>query len=400
MTIRAYLKKADSSGLSRVALVLYSAGKQQWIKTTIKVLPASWDQEGQYIKASQPHSKKLNAKLGEFKVEIANAIEALLKRKIIPTTETVTRYIAPNGAKAVFDGEPVTLSSLLFGYEESNTGRLKPGYLRKYATIGRSLDEHCPGMLADDFNSDELNRYISDYLLDVCEIENNTVHDYVRRIRYVMERAFKRRLINNPECLDFSYKYIQPKPFWLDWGDVEKIESYEPFQKDQIYKEEFLFRCYTGLRWSDVTNLRPEHFIRKDGHVYYDFHVVKTSLSQNIEMNPKAAAIIKKWAYRIPKLYQSDCNERIKVIAKASKLDNVVEKIKFKGSERIVELLPKWKLVTTHVARRSFARHWMDLGGDIGKLSKYLGHSSIDQTSSYVGYTTSEVNKELRRIMG
>lgn len=398
MTIRAFLKKPDKSGLCRIAMVFYSGGKQQWIKTTIKVLPASWDQEGQYIKASQPHSKKLNAKLGEFKVEIANAVEALLKRKVIPTTETVTEYMAPKAVAA--ESSAISLSSLLFGYEESNTGRLKPGYLRKYGTIGRSLDEHCPGMMADDFNSDELNQYISDYLLDVCEVENNTVHDYVRRIRYVMERAFKRRLINNAECLDFSYKYIQPKRFWLDWEDVEKIEAYEPFLKDQIYKDEFLFRCYTGLRWSDSVNLRPEHFIKNASHVLYDFRVVKTGLSQNIEMNQKAASIIKKWAYRIPKLYQSDCNERIKAIARGAGVADMVEKVKFKGSERIVELLPKWKLVTTHVARRTFARHWMDLGGEIGKLSKYLGHSSIDQTSSYVGYTTSEVNKELRRIMG
>ncbi len=398
-SLRAYLQKPDSSGLARIYIVFNNKGKQ-WIKTGLKVSPENWDQEGQYIRAGQSLHKKLNAKLIDKKVEVSKAIESLLKLKIDPTTASVTDYLAPKPMEVVKASSSPVLSSLLFGYELQNTGRLKPGYLRKYGTIGRSLDEYKTGLLADDFTHDELNRYISDYLLDVCEVENNTIHDYVRRIKYVMERAERRRLITNTDCLDFSYKYIQPKPFWLDWSDVEQIEAFEPFPHDLVYKEEFLFRCYTGLRWSDAANLKPQHFIRNKGTVSYDFHVIKTSLSQNIEMSTKAAAILKKWNYHIPKLYISDCNEKIKTIARGAKLGTAIEKIRFVGSERIVEMLPKWKMVTTHVARRTFARRWVDLGGELGKLSKYLGHSSMDQTSNYVGYTTKEVNNELRKVMG
>lgn len=397
--LRAYLQKPDSTGLARIYIVFNNKGKQ-WVKTGLKVLPDQWDQEGQYIKAGQPYHKKLNAKLANKKTEISQAIESLIKSKISPTTASVTEYLEPKVISTVPAPASPLVSGLLFAYEKDNEKRLSKNYLRKYGTIGRSFEDYKPGLTCDDLTHDELNKYISDHLLDVCEVENNTIHDYVRRTQYVMERSFKRRQHNNMDCLDFCYKYIQPKPFWLDWADVEKIEAFEPFAQDLIYKEEFLFRCYTGLRWSDAVNLKPEHFIKKDGLVYYDFHVIKTSLSQNIEMSPKAAAILKKWGYKIPKLYQSDCNEKIKTIARGAKIDTVIEKIRFKGSERIVEMLPKWKLVTTHVARRTFARRWMDLKGDIGKLSKYLGHSSVDQTSSYVGYTTKEVNEEFRRLMG
>jgi integrase len=397
MVLRAYIRKPDSAGLSRIVICFNNKGKQ-WIKTNIKVLPSFWDQEAQYIKSGQPKNKELNSKLAERKTEIKTAIQKLLDAKIDPTTATVTGYLAPK--KVVVAPSSPTLSFLLSDYVTANTGRLKPGYLRRFTTIARSIDGYKEGLLAEDFTLEELNKYVSEYLIEACNVENNTIHDYVRRIKFVMERAERRRLISNTDCLDFSYKYIQPKPFWLDWTDVEKIEAFEPFPHDLIYKEDFLFRCYTGLRWSDAVNLRPEHFIKKDGKVYYDFHVIKTSLSQNIEMSPKASEILKKWGYRIPKLYQSDCNEKIKAIARGAKIDDVVEKVRFVGSERIVEMLPKHKLVTTHVARRTFARRWMDLGGDIGKLSKYLGHSSIDQTSSYVGYTTKEVNDELRKLMG
>jgi integrase len=399
MVLRAYIKKPDKNGLSRLCIVFNNKGKQ-WIATDIKVVPEAWDQVGQYIKPVQPHSKKLNAKIAEKKTEIANAIETLLKNKIDPTTLSVTEFIKPKRIEKVVVEKGISLSSLLTDYETKNTGRLKPGYLRKYGTIARSLDGHDPSLLAESFNIDELNRYISDYLLDQCDFENNTIHDYVRRIRFVMDRAHRKGLIKNTSFLEFGQKYIKPKPFWLDWSDVEKIEKFEPLKEHQVYKEDFLFRCYTGLRWSDAHQLRPEHFIKTKDHVYYDFHVIKTSLNQNIEMSPKAVAILKKWGFRIPKLYASDCNEKIKVIARGAKIIDEVEQVKFKGGDREVKLVPKWKLVTTHVARRSFARHWMDLNGDIAKLSKYLGHSSIGQTSDYVGYTTKEVNDELRKLMG
>lgn len=398
--LRAYLQKPDSSGLARVYIVFNNKGKQ-WIKTGIKVLPENWDQTSQYIKSGQTLYKKLNAKLAEKKVEIAQAIEALGKMKIEATTETVTEYMKPKAVVEVVKVDRPTISELLKAFVKQNTGRLTFNYLRKFTTIARSFDAYKPGLMADDLTRDELTEWIVTHLLEECEIENNTISDYVTRIKRVMDIALRKGQIKTTEFIEFNYRYIKPKPFWLDWKEVEMIEAYSPKSLyDRVYKDEFLFRCYTGLRWSDSHQLRPEHFIKKNGSVFYDFNVVKTSLSQNIEMIPKAVAILDGWGYRIPKLYLHECNSHIKDIAEGAGIKGTVERVRFRGSEREINLLPRHKMVTTHVARRTFARRWMDLGGEIGKLSKYLGHSSIEQTSDYVGYTTKEVNDELRKLMG
>lgn len=398
--LRAYLQKPDSSGLARVYIVFNNKGKQ-WIKTGIKVLPENWDQTSQYIKSSQTLYKKLNAKLAEKKVEIAQAIEALGKMKIEATTETVTEYMKPKPKVEVVKVDKPTVSGLLMGYVKQNTGRLTFNYLRKFTTVARSLDNYKPGLLADALTKDELNGWVLSHLLEECDVENNTISGYVDIVKRVMDIALRKGLIANTEFMDFSYKYIKPKPFWLDWKEVEMIEAYAPKSLyDRVYRDEFLFRCYTGLRWSDAHQLKPEHFIKQDGAVFYDFNVVKTSLSQNIQMIPKAVSILEGWGYKIPRLFLHDCNSRIKDIAARAGIEGVVERVKFKGSEREINLIPRHKMVTTHVARRTFARRWMDLGGEIGKLSKYLGHASIEETSGYVGYTTKEVNDELRKLMG
>ena len=64
----------------------------------------------------------------------------------------------------------------------------------------------------------------------------------------------------------------------------------------------------------------------------------------------------------------------------------------------MVELVPKWKKVTTHTARKSFGRRWMDTIGDIESLSQYLGHSSSAVTRHYIGWQLEEYADFVRQI--
>lgn len=46
---------------------------------------------------------------------------------------------------------------------------------------------------------------------------------------------------------------------------------------------------------------------------------------------------------------------------------------------------PKYRFITCHLLRHTFARHWKDNGGSIETLSKILGHSSIKTTWDQYG---------------
>src|SRR5690606_2985345 len=146
-----------------------------------------------------------------------------------------------------------------------------------------------------------------------------------------------------------------------------------------------LFRCYTGLRFSDCHQLKSHHFIVQGKDVFIDFTVIKTGLDQNILLSSRAAAIARKWNFRVPAVWMSDCNERIKQTCRGAKIRSATDRVRFRGAERVAEVYKKWELVTTHVARRTFARAWLDKGGDLVKLSNDLGHSSVQQTLEYAG---------------
>jgi site-specific recombinase XerD len=339
-----------------------------------------------------PRYKDLNAILTKRKAEVQDILLKLQYQGLPITSANVRRFrIIQRPA------DSPTLSQLLLNYRDRNLKVLRNNYTRKFKPVSDRLVKF-GDPLALDFSLDSLNDYINELIDDGKE--NNTIHDHVRKIRLVMRIAQSQGVKVHPDFVQFRFKYITPKPVWLTETELSLLEQFKPLAEHQVYLDECLFRCYTGLRFSDVQQLRPHHFIKRGKDVYLDFSVIKTRLDQNILLSSKAAAIARRWGFTAPKLYQQDCNERIKQIARAAKLTDTIEKVRYRGNERLVDLLPKHKMITTHVARRTFGRMWMERGGDIFKLSKYYGHSSIEQTSAYIGWTTEEVNEELKRLMG
>jgi len=59
-----------------------------------------------------------------------------------------------------------------------------------------------------------------------------------------------------------------------------------------------------------------------------------------------------------------------------------------------------WRRVTPHKLRHSFAVNWVKRGGDIERLRRILGHSSLARTQIYLQFRMEDVQEEYDRIMG
>src|SRR5690606_39199251 len=108
------------------------------------------------------------------------------------------------------------------------------------------------------------------------ELESNTVSGYVKKLKSVMASAvIDKRTKHQDIPVDFKLfkdTYIKPKPIWLDWEtEIALLEKFTPLAEKEVYKDEFLFRCYTGLRHVDFLNLKQENFIQLGNKVYLDF---------------------------------------------------------------------------------------------------------------------------------
>lgn len=347
--------------------------------------------------------------LGKRVGQVNEIFRDLEHERITPTVAIVkARYDAAVGNKKVRDGVvQLELLEYIERYVEDRRSICSwNGYLRKFKTVKDHLVSFRPEIRFQNITHHFYNELLT-YFFDELELENNTVSGYLKKLKSVMGAAIiDPRTKHQQIPIDFKLfkdTYIKPKPFWLDWEPyISALERFEPLPEKKVYKEEFLFRCYTGLRHTDLFNAEPENFIKRGSAYFIDFMGMKTRVDQNLRLNDRAVSILKEWSGKPPRLQQDACNLEIKDICKAAwvKLPEMrIQVVRYRGNIRKIENPLIHQLVTTHTARRTFGRRWMENGGSLRNLSVYFGHSNERQTAEYIGWTTEEVNKEMLRVI-
>lgn len=152
------------------------------------------------------------------------------------------------------------------------------------------------------------------------------------------------------------------------------IDEVKSMAKAEFYnamlKHAFLFSCFCGLRYSDISNLTWENLKEnKDGVCYVNIVQKKTGELITLPLSKEAL-------------------KQLPDRKNALSSDKVFAGLITLG--RINEILPKWaeqagidKHITFHVARHTHATMMITLGADLYTVSKLLGHTNIQTTQIY-----------------
>lgn len=137
-----------------------------------------------------------------------------------------------------------------------------------------------------------------------------------------------------------------------------------------ITKQTFLFCCFTGLRYSDMTALRWKDIQNTDdGEVIHIPSMQKTKRPVIVPLGIQA----KKW---LPE--KEGVNPEDKVFPDAPLTCNANRALKHMTERAGIN-----KTISFHCSRHSFATMMLTLGADLYTVSKLLGHSSVKHTQIY-----------------
>jgi integrase len=275
------------------------------------------------------------------------------------------------------------------------TDTLSYGHLRMFGIMKRSLQHYAtkPSLPCELLTSKFINQYT--YYLVAKGVENSTIKGYLKRMKRVV------RYGNDHLNIQFNIQFdlinqLKDKLNFVVFLNREEVEQFAKVVAKTPGEEEvkngFLFRCYTGIRFSEMPYLDVNNL--DDGVL--SFYIPKTSKSHQIPLNRKALELLKK-VKRFNPISQQKENQYIKILAKRAKIDRPVQRIKLSGSVSTVETFPKWKLCSSHTARRTWARIAYDAGVDILKISRYIGHSDISTTLKYIGHKDTDFD-ELKNL--
>jgi len=145
--------------------------------------------------------------------------------------------------------------------------------------------------------------------------------------------------------------------------------------------------CFTGLRYSDVYNLKRSDV--KENHI--EVTTIKTNDSLVIELNRHSKAILEKYkdvAFKhyqvLPVISNYRMNCYIKELGELAEINEPIRETYYKGNQRIDEVTPKYSLLGTHAGRRTFICNALSLGIPPQVVMKWTGHSDYTAMKPYI----------------
>lgn len=165
---------------------------------------------------------------------------------------------------------------------------------------------------------------------------------------------------------------------YLTEGEIERFNTYKTTSDTQKYvKRIFMIQCLTGARVSDAEKMTMEN-ISNNVLTYVS---IKTKVKTSIPVHRLLPDYLSDKTYK--RVFLDEYNE---IVRKICKKCNINESITvFRRGKATTE--QKYKFVSSHTARRSFATNLFLRGADILTISKLMGHTSVNNTQRYiVGY--------------
>ena len=261
----------------------------------------------------------------------------------------------------------------------------------KFAAVKNHLKNFRSELSFDFFDEEGLTEYVQ-YLREVREMRNSTIGKQLSFLKWFLRWSFKQGMHSNNAYDTFKPKLkdTQKKIIFLTWEELNRLREFKiPPTKQALerVRDVFLFQCFTGLRYSDVFNLRRSDI--KGDHI--EVTTVKTSDSLIIELNDHSKAIIEKYKdvefendKALPVITNQKMNDYLKELAELAEINEPVRQTYYKGNERIDEVTPKYALLGTHAGRRTFICNALALGIPPQVVMKWTGHSDYKAMKPYI----------------
>lgn len=160
-------------------------------------------------------------------------------------------------------------------------------------------------------------------------------------------------------------------------------------------KDIFTVGCLTGQRVSDYKRI-SEDMIRtlSDGNEYIYLQQAKTQKWIYIPLDIRVRAILQRYGGRLPKIYDQDLNERIKVIGRLLGWRENGGIKELHGMMEVPTQKKFYELIKTHTARRTFATNAYKNKVSLSSIMVITGHSSEKMLRKYL-----KLDNEERAIM-
>ena len=248
-----------------------------------------------------------------------------------------------------------------------------------------------------DIDNELINGFV-DFLAE-DNYSSKTIARHITRFKFFCFRAEENNItINN----NFKQKVFIPpteeiKEPYLNQKEIESIFNHD-FSKNEILdnvRDNLIISVWTGLRISDFNTLNIDNFIDD----FIEIKTRKTGARVTIPIHPHVKKILIKRNGELPKqLSDQKYNDYVKTVCRKVGLKTEMQGRLFdKDLDRKKSgFFPKYKLVSSHIGRRSFAtNHFGKVSNQV--IMKIGGWASEGMMLKYIKKSDKSYAVELKR---
>ncbi|WP_047549047.1 tyrosine-type recombinase/integrase [Psychroserpens sp. Hel_I_66] len=388
----------------------YSFGRGNRLKysTGYKTFVKNWDSSNQRIRAISTinNREEVNNKLKEIELNFIKSVSNL--DELDRTNKKVLKSIYDNilGRHTQKTQEKITFFQYAENFTDSfeknlittNGIKLNPTTVRAYKQAIKHLKEFNKtknyGLDFDKFDMDFYYAFIS--YLENKKFSINTIGKHIKNLIALLNRATEDGVNHNLKFKHRGFKRISEKStsIYLTATEIEAIYELDLKSSPEWEKARdiFLIGYYTGQRVSDYNGMKKNQIKNFDGSDVFEINQRKTNKTVYIPIHPRIKEIMKtRYNNDLPpKMSEQVINKLLKLIGRKTKINELVLTKITKGGLVDEKMIPKYKLIGTHTARRSFCTNAYLSKMPVIDIMALSGHTTEREFYNYIKVTPQE----------
>lgn len=346
-------KKSDSKTPGIIEVRITLDRKTKYISTGVKILPSEWNSDATNYVKKNPLAFTYNEKIKKIINTLNNNLNMLMAKGAPVTLESVTEK--PNALSNTND------SFIEFAKNEiENRTDVTESTKKNHRKLITALNSFGKIKAFGDLTTQKIREF--DQWLHERKIKQTTIASYHKFLKVYVNIALTKELLEKYPYTGFKIQQGNPSQRkFLTEKELEAIIIVPLPTVLEKVRDMFLFQCYTGLAYIDMSNFKKDQVSERNGKYILTAQRIKSKEDYYIVLVPKAIEILEKYEWKLPLMTMQQYNTRLKVIAEAAGI----------------------KPISSHMARHSFAVNAINKGIPIQVVSKMLGHTKIDTTQLY-----------------
>ncbi|MDR2824137.1 MAG: site-specific integrase [Prevotellaceae bacterium] len=379
--------------------LIYRFGRNEKLAfpTGLKINPQHWNKRNSRARDLVECTTKdiINARLNQLEAETDKFVMHLKAEGKQPTKENLRDFL--NNLANPKNDKP-TFADFINEFTSNGTTKINPTTGR-YVTLRtvqgyQKFRDYFAQFEATqkrkyDFENIDLDFY-EDFtaFLRKVGLSTNTIGKSIRLLKTVLNEATEKGINQKTAYKSHRFKVVEEESdtIYLNENELNQLYNFDFSNNKRLerVRDLFLVGAWTGLRFSDFTRISRENI---KGN-FIEIEQQKTGKRVLIPLHPVVSEIWQKYGEKSPpNITNQKLNDYIKEVCQKVGITEHEQKAITKGGVKTLTRYEKWKLVSSHTARRSFATNLFLSGFPTLSIMQVTGHRTEKAFMRYIKVT-------------